>query len=109
MPKLVLLFEGRVLKETAVSHTAAVTIGRLPDNTIVIDNSAVSSRHVRIAREGPQFVVEDLESTNGTFVNGDKVTKRALRHGLGSLAAEWVVVVIPGIGITRVGDQMLSQ
>ena len=81
MPKLVLLFEGRVLKETAVSHTAAVTIGRLPDNTIVIDNSAVSSRHVRIAREGPQFVVEDLESTNGTFVNGDKVTKRALRHG----------------------------
>ncbi len=81
MPKLVLLFEGRVLKETAVSHTAAVTIGRLPDNTIVIDNSAVSSHHVRIAREGPQFVVQDLESTNGTFVNGDKITKRALRHG----------------------------
>ena len=81
MPKLVLLFEGRVLKETAVSHTAAVTIGRLPDNTIVIDNSAVSSRHARIVREGPQFVVEDLESTNGTFVNGDKITKRALRHG----------------------------
>ena len=81
MPKLVLLFEGRVLKETAVSHTAAVTIGRLPDNTIVIDNPAVSSHHVRIAREGPQFVVEDLESTNGTFVNGDKIAKRALRHG----------------------------
>ena len=81
MPKLVLLFEGRVLKETAVSHTAAVTIGRLPDNTIVIDNSAVSSHHARIAREGPQFVVEDLESTNGTFVNGEKITKRALRHG----------------------------
>jgi predicted component of type VI protein secretion system len=81
MPKLVLLFEGRVLKETAVSHTAAVTIGRLPDNTIVIDNPAVSSHHLRIAREGPQFVVEDLESTNGTFVNGAKVTKRALRHG----------------------------
>ena len=73
MPKLVLLFEGRVLKETAVSHTAAVTIGRLPDNTIVIDNSAVSSHHVRIAREGPQFVVEDLGSTNGTFVNGARV------------------------------------
>jgi hypothetical protein len=81
MPKLVLLFEGRVLKETAVSHTAAVTIGRLADNTIVIDNSAVSSHHVRIAREGPQFVVEDLGSTNGTFVNGDKVSKKALRHG----------------------------
>ncbi|MEO5819932.1 MAG: FHA domain-containing protein [Vicinamibacteraceae bacterium] len=81
MPKLVLLFEGRVLKETAVSNTAAVTIGRLADNTIVIDNTAVSSHHLRIGREGPQFVVEDLESTNGTFVNGTKVTKRALRHG----------------------------
>jgi predicted component of type VI protein secretion system len=81
MPKLVLLFEGRVLKETPVSHTAALTIGRLPDNTIVIDNTAVSSHHVRVVREGPQFVVEDLESTNGTFVNGDKITKRALRHG----------------------------
>lgn len=81
MPKLVLLFEGRVLKETAVSHTAPVTIGRLPDNTIVIDNTAVSSHHVRVGREGPQFVVEDLGSTNGTFVNGEKITKRPLRHG----------------------------
>jgi pSer/pThr/pTyr-binding forkhead associated (FHA) protein len=81
MPKLVLLFEGRVLKETAVSNTVAVTIGRLADNTIAIDNSAVSSHHVRIGREGPQFVVEDLGSTNGTFVNGDRITKRALRHG----------------------------
>jgi predicted component of type VI protein secretion system len=81
MPKLVLLFEGRVLKETPVSQTTPVTIGRLPDNTIVIDNTAVSSHHVRIGREGPQFVVEDLGSTNGTFVNGEKVAKRPLRHG----------------------------
>ena len=81
MPKLVLLFEGRVIKETPVTLGAAVTIGRLPDNTIVIDNSAVSSHHIRVAREGPQFVVEDLGSTNGTFVNGEKVTKRPLRHG----------------------------
>jgi predicted component of type VI protein secretion system len=81
MPKLVLMFEGRVLKETPVSQTTPVTIGRLPDNTIVIDNTAVSSHHVRIGREGPQFVVEDLGSTNGTFVNGEKVAKRPLRHG----------------------------
>jgi pSer/pThr/pTyr-binding forkhead associated (FHA) protein len=60
MPKLVLLFEGRVIRETAVTLGQPCTIGRLPDNTIVIDNSAVSSHHVRVAREGPQFVVEDL-------------------------------------------------
>jgi predicted component of type VI protein secretion system len=81
MPKLVLLFEGRVIRETAVTLGAPVTIGRLPDNTIVIDNSAVSSHHVRVAREGPQFFVEDLGSTNGTFVNGEKVSKKPLRHG----------------------------
>src|SRR5688572_23265308 len=81
MPKLVLLFEGRVIKETTVTLGAPVTVGRLPDNTIVIDNSAVSSHHIRVAREGPQFVVEDLGSTNGTFVNGEKITKRPLRHG----------------------------
>jgi hypothetical protein len=81
MPKLVLLFEGRVIKETQVTLGAAVTIGRLPDNSIVIDNSAVSSHHMRVMREGPQFVVEDLGSTNGTFVNGQKIAKRPLRHG----------------------------
>jgi hypothetical protein len=81
MPKLVLLFEGRVIRETAVTLGQPCTIGRLPDNTIVIDNSAVSSHHVRVAREGPQFVVEDLGSTNGTFVNGQKITKKPLRHG----------------------------
>lgn len=81
MPKLVLLFEGRVIRETAVTLGQPCTIGRLPDNTIVIDNSAVSSHHVRVAREGPQFVVEDLGSTNGTFVNGEKITKKPLRHG----------------------------
>ena len=81
MPKLVLLFEGRVIRETAVTLGQPCTIGRLPDNTIVIDNSAVSSHHVRVQREGPQFVVEDLGSTNGTFVNGEKITKKPLRHG----------------------------
>jgi predicted component of type VI protein secretion system len=79
MPKLVLQFDNRVLKECVVSAT--VTIGRLPDNTLAIDNPAVSARHARVVRDGDQYVVEDLESTNGTFVNGTRVTRHALRHG----------------------------
>jgi predicted component of type VI protein secretion system len=79
MPKLVLQVEDRVLRECALS--ADVTIGRQPDNTVSVDNPAVSGRHARIARDGDGFVVEDLESRNGTFVNGERVTRQVLRHG----------------------------
>lgn len=79
MPKLVLQFEDRVLRECALS--ADVTIGRQPDNTVSVDNPAVSARHARIARHGDGFIVEDLESRNGTFVNGERVSRHVLRHG----------------------------
>jgi len=79
MPKLVLRFDDCVLKECALAST--VTIGRLPDNTVSIDNPAVSARHARILREGDRFIVEDLESRNGTFVNEDRVMRHALSHG----------------------------
>jgi pSer/pThr/pTyr-binding forkhead associated (FHA) protein len=79
MAKLVLQFEGRVLKDYPV--VTAVTVGRLPDNAVVIDNPAVSGRHARIVHEGDGFVVEDLNSRNGTFVNDARVTRRSLQHG----------------------------
>ncbi len=79
MPKLVLQFEGRVLDECAVA--TAITVGRSPGNTVVIDNPAVSGRHARVVREGEQFFVEDLDSRNGTFVNDQRVTRQALQHG----------------------------
>ena len=58
-----------------------VTIGRLPDNTVVIDNPAVSSHHACVFPEGEAFVVEDLQSTNGTFVNSTRVVRETLHHG----------------------------
>ncbi len=79
MPKLILQFDGRVLKEFVVGPAA--TIGRLPDNTVVIENPAVSGHHARIVRDGDDLVLEDLESTNGTFVNDQHVTRHALQHG----------------------------
>ncbi len=80
MAKLILQFQERVLKDCAVGPQP-VRIGRLPDNTVVIDNEAVSGHHARVVREGDQFVLEDLKSTNGTFVNGERITRHALRHG----------------------------
>ena len=80
MPKLILKFEDRILREVPVSSTA-VTIGRLPNNVVAIDNPAVSGQHARVVVEGGQFVVEDLNSRNGTFVNNQAVTKHVLQEG----------------------------
>jgi pSer/pThr/pTyr-binding forkhead associated (FHA) protein len=79
MPKLILQFEHRVLKEYPTG--VMVTIGRLPDNMVIIDNPAVSSHHACVYSDGDQFVVEDLQSTNGTFVNEKRITRHTLRDG----------------------------
>jgi pSer/pThr/pTyr-binding forkhead associated (FHA) protein len=78
MAKLVVKFDERVLGEYPAD--SEVTIGRLPDNTIVIDNPAVSGHHARIFVEGDDYVVEDLRSKNGTYVNEQHVLRAALRN-----------------------------
>ena len=78
MAKLVVKFDERVLGEYPVD--SEVTIGRLPDNTVVIDNPAVSGHHARIFVEGDDYVVEDLRSKNGTYVNEQHVLRAALRN-----------------------------
>ncbi len=78
MPKLVLTTEaqGKVAYEFTED---LVTIGRAPDNMIVIDDPSVSSRHAQLELTGEIYRVKDLESTNGTRVNGIPVTETALR------------------------------
>ena len=82
MAKLCLRFEqsDQVLKEVPLSQ-ASTTIGRLPDNNLRIDNLAVSGHHARISWEQGQYIVEDLGSLNGTYVNNERVGKSTLRHG----------------------------
>ncbi len=57
------------------------TIGRAPTNDVVLSSPAVSKEHARIKYEDEKFVLYDLASTNGTFVNGSKIIKRTLRDG----------------------------
>jgi hypothetical protein len=57
------------------------TIGRLPDNDIRIDNAAVSGHHSLIINILNDSFLEDLNSTNGTYVNGKLIKKHALQHG----------------------------
>jgi hypothetical protein len=79
MAKLTLQYEGIVLKEYDLG--AGVTIGRLPDNSVLVDNPAVSGHHARVFQEGTDVILEDLRSTNGTFVNGCPITRHVLQHG----------------------------
>lgn len=61
---------------------AEQTIGRAPSNSICIPDGSVSSSHARILRSAEGFVLEDLQSRNGTFVNGERVEgKRLLTDG----------------------------
>lgn len=79
MAKLYLKFDNSLLKEITLSQ-AATTIGRLPDNTLQIDNLAVSGHHARITWDQNHYVIEDLGSLNGTYVNNERVGKAKLRH-----------------------------
>jgi predicted component of type VI protein secretion system len=56
-----------------------VTVGRGPDNTIIIDNPSVSARHAQLHLAGETYRLKDLGSTNGTHVNGKPVTETLLR------------------------------
>lgn len=80
MAKVILKFDDRILDEAVIGHRG-VSIGRLPDNRIVIDNPAVSGHHARVFMDGDKVVLEDLKSTNGTFINNKPVTRRVLEHG----------------------------
>jgi predicted component of type VI protein secretion system len=78
MPKLILTTEaqGKVSYEFA---ERLITIGRAPDNMIVIDDPSVSSRHAQLELTGETYRIKDLDSTNGTRVNGIPITESALR------------------------------
>jgi hypothetical protein len=80
MAKLVLLSAGM----TGRTHELKVdktTIGRVEDNTFQIAEPSVSSHHCEILLKGSDVVVHDLDSTNGTFINGEKVGESVLKPG----------------------------
>jgi pSer/pThr/pTyr-binding forkhead associated (FHA) protein len=80
MAKLVVLSEGF----TGLSHELKgerTTVGRVEDNSFQIAEPSISSHHCEILQRGTEFVIKDLGSTNGTFVNGEQVTEAGLKPG----------------------------
>ena len=80
MARLILNLDSQVLAEYNMSKER-YTIGRLPDNDVRIDNPAVSGHHSLIINILDDSFLEDLNSTNGTYVNGKLIKKHALQHG----------------------------
>ena len=80
MAKILLKYKEAAVKEIPLDKEST-TIGRKPDNDIVIDNQAVSGHHASITVEGDKLMLEDLGSLNGTFVNGQKISKTELFNG----------------------------
>ena len=81
MAKFYLMFESTSLKEFTLAQGGVLTIGRLPDNLIQVDNPAVSGHHAKVYWESDHYVVEDNESLNGTFVNKQRISKVQLNDG----------------------------
>lgn len=69
------------LKEEVELKSDVTTIGRSIDNDIMIDNAGVSSHHAKIVKEGNVFVIEDVASRNGIFVNGKRISRQPVNYG----------------------------
>jgi hypothetical protein len=79
MGKLVVSLDGVVIKEVQITKDKT-SLGRRPYNDIVIDNLAVSGEHAVLQMVGNDVFIEDLNSTNGTYINGKAIKKQLLAH-----------------------------
>lgn len=80
MSKLIISLDGKVVNELPLEKER-YTLGRVPDNDIHLDDKAVSSKHAEILTILNDSFIQDLNSTNGTYVNGKVIKKHALANG----------------------------
>ena len=80
MPTLIIQLPGLPSVEHIVREDA-ITLGRMKGNTSALSDSSVSLSHAKITRVGNEFFLKDLNSTNGTMLNGQSITEARLREG----------------------------
>ncbi|RZL88176.1 MAG: FHA domain-containing protein [Variovorax sp.] len=80
MPRLIIMSKRGATRQVMLS-AARTTLGRDAGNTVVIESERASRRHAVVIRDGAQVWVRDLDSSNGTFVNEERVTCCRLEHG----------------------------
>ncbi|MDB6124346.1 MAG: hypothetical protein JWQ71_3339 [Pedosphaera sp.] len=92
-----------------ILHGDTITIGRMEGNTIVIDDTSVSLLHAKITRKDGEFILKDLNSTNGTMVNGQPIKEAKLRDSdrvrfadiSGQFHAEAAVTTEPAVAVPK--------
>ena len=70
-----------MLKDEVELQSEVTTIGRSFDSDVKIDNAGVSAHHAKIIRQGDDFIIEDIGSRNGIYVNGKRVARQSLSDG----------------------------
>nr|MDP2191744.1 FHA domain-containing protein [Rhodoferax sp.] len=102
MPKMIVSIDSVVIKEVQLTKDRT-TLGRRPYNDIVIDNLAVSGEHAVLQMVGGEVYLEDLNSTNGTYVNGKAARKQLLQNGdsveVGKYKIKFVNDAASGLGL----------
>ena len=77
VPRLAIHLEGRIWEVPI--RTGTLRIGRASDNDLVLPHEKISRHHALLARRGERFVLADTQSSNGTFVDGERIVERELR------------------------------
>jgi len=78
MLSVLLKLQNTVIKEFKTDQNEII-IGRDPDNDIQIDNIAISRKHARIVKNPNDYIIEDMNSVNGIFIDGKKINKKYLK------------------------------
>jgi pSer/pThr/pTyr-binding forkhead associated (FHA) protein len=104
MAKILVKFRDVVRQEYHLA-SPIITIGRSSSNDIPVDNLAVSRHHAQIIKEGDHYLVEDLDSNNGTYLNGDRIQNHPLKDGdniqIGKHVLQFVAASdIPSVDLT---------
>ena len=93
MAKIILSLDDNMIKVVPLNKDR-MTLGRRPYNDIVVDNLAVSGEHAALQVIGHEYFIEDLNSTNGTFINEQKIKRQILKNGdtieIGKYAIKYV-------------------
>ncbi len=95
MPSIVVMFNNEKVLDQSLTRDVYV-IGRHEDCEIHIDNLGISRAHARLLKEGDQYFVEDMKSSNGTFLNGEQIQKQALKDGDQVVIGKYVITYSAG-------------
>lgn len=97
MPRMIVMSDRGLIKQVSL-RAGKTTLGRDADNVVVIDSNRVSRRHAVLIKEGSSVWVRDLDSSNGTFVNDERVICCRLEHGDTVLIGDYKLRFLEPVG-----------